>query len=172
MTTPTYLYFFSGPFSNWHHSDFTIGGIKFNTVEQYLMYNKAVMFNNMEIAAQILKERHPKEQKKLGRTVKGFDKVWWEDNCLQLAFRGCHAKFTQNKKLYNMLMNTNPSILVEASKFDNIWGIGLSEDDAKKVSPEEWPGTNWLGYTLTNVRDHLLEEERIEKAYKERKAKA
>ena len=102
----THTFFFTVPLSTWYRSNFTIAGIQYNTVEQYMMYHKAILFNSPDIAKQIIRESNPKEQKRLGRLVKGFDRIWWDENCLQLAFRCNHAKFSQNKRLYDMLMNT------------------------------------------------------------------
>ena len=50
------------------------------------------------------------------------------------------------------------SILVEASFRDSIWGIGLSEKEAMKVTPSEWKGRNLLGYSLMAVRDYITEK--------------
>lgn len=47
---------------------------------------------------------------------------------------------------------------MEASPYDTIWGIGLSEVDPRRMYPEEWLGTNWLGEVLTKLRDDLMEE--------------
>jgi ribA/ribD-fused uncharacterized protein len=156
-----YLYFWQGPFSNWYRSNFELDGIRFNTNEQYMMYKKAMLFNDTVTANAVLKSNNPKECKALGRKVSGFDNVWWQDNCIEIVFRGAHAKFSQNRKLYNMLMNTGEATLVEASPFDKIWGIGLDEENAKKTNPDDWPGTNWLGIILTDLREHFLMEEEL-----------
>ena len=161
-----FTFFWQGPFSQWYKSNFTIDGITFNTAEQYMMYNKAKLFADEDIAKQILNTGDPKTQKALGRKVKNFDMTWWNENCVQIVFRGNHAKFSQNKRLYDMLMNTNPSTLVEASPYDNIWGIGLNEEDAKKTEAAKWPGKNWLGIVLTDLREYFLEEERILQEHK------
>ena len=167
MTTEQkYLFFSNGPFSNWYKTNFTVDGITFNCTEQYMMYHKAILFANPDIAQKILKENSPREQKALGRKVKNFDMYYWNENAIQIVFKGNHAKFSQNKRLYNMLKNTSPAILVEASPWDKIWGNGLSEEDSKKTPPENWPGTNWLGLTLTEVREFLLSEEAIAKERK------
>lgn len=51
---------------------------------------------------------------------------------------------------------TYPKTLVEASPYDQIWGIGLSEDDPKAWNKLTWKGKNLLGEILTTVRDNLL----------------
>lgn len=164
MPNTQHVFFWTGPFSQWYHSNFVLDGIKYNTAEQYMMYHKARLFSNPfndAIAEQILASTNPKEQKALGRKVRDFDMVWWNENAIQIAFRGNHGKFSQNKNLYNRLMNTGNSLLVEASPFDSIWGVGLNEEDAKKTPPEQWPGKNWLGIVLTDLREHFKNEERI-----------
>ena len=64
-------------------------------------------------------------------------------------------KFSQNQELKTLLLSTDDSILVEASSYDNIWGIGLNESDAKNTKMEDWPGQNLLGKALMEVRDFL-----------------
>ena len=162
----TYTFFWNGPFSQWYNSNFIMDNIQFNTAEQYMMYHKAMLFDDVDSAKKILATRDPKTQKALGRTVQNFNMSIWNDNCVQIVFRGNHAKFNQNKHLYNILMKTGTTDLVEASPYDKIWGIGLNEDDAKKTNPDSWPGSNWLGIILTDLREHFKEEERIEREYK------
>ena len=44
----------NGYLSNWYLSDFEWGGIQYSSMEQYMMYQKAVLFRDHEIAQQIL----------------------------------------------------------------------------------------------------------------------
>ena len=65
-------------------------------------------------------------------------------------------KFDQHPKLKEFLLSTEFDILVEASPYDPVWGIGMNEHDAVKYNdPKEWRGTNLLGYALMEVRDWL-----------------
>ena len=53
-------------------------------------------------------------------------------------------------------MTTGKTKIVEASPQDFNWGIGLTEEEAKQVPEQKWPGTNWLGEILTQLREDLL----------------
>ena len=53
------------------------------------------------------------------------------------------------------LLSTGNKIIVEASPYDKIWGIGLGKDDTDSINPEKWNGLNLLGFALMEVRDEL-----------------
>nr|WP_202801415.1 NADAR family protein [Pseudomonas luteola] len=53
-------------FSNWYRSDFVVKGIRFNCVEQFMMYCKAKLFADEATANKILEAGHPRDQKVLG----------------------------------------------------------------------------------------------------------
>ena len=40
----------NGSFSNWYLSDFVVDGIKYSSMEQYMMHKKALLFKDTEIA--------------------------------------------------------------------------------------------------------------------------
>lgn len=157
MENKKYTFFWQteSPFSQWHSSRFIIDGIPFKTAEHYMMWKKAMIFGDTDVAAEVLKSIHPKETKALGRKVKNFIKEDWEKVCKQVVYEGNYAKFTQNEKLLKALMDTGETLLVEASPYDTIWGIGLNEVNAKKTPESKWPGTNWLGKELTRLREEL-----------------
>ncbi len=140
------------PFSQWYLSAFYTDGNRFNCCEQYMMWRKAVLFNDHETVQKILKEKSPYEQKKLGEQVSFFDQRIWDENKVQIVYEGNYHKFTQNEDLLKILFNTKGELLVEASPFDNIWGIGLDAEDAAKIDPQNWPGENLLGKILTVLR--------------------
>ena len=72
----------------------------------------------------------------------------------------CLFQFSQDKKLYKMIIDTHPKTLVEASPMDRIWGIGLAADDFRARNRKKWRGKNLLGQALTEVRDELIQEEK------------
>ena len=154
-----YTFFYGGPFSQWYKSDFisiAVDGkpIKFNCAEQYMMYSKASLFEDKESAAKILRVSDPRTQKLYGREVKGYNDDVWMKHAPNIVYNGNYLKFTQNERLLKALLETKGT-LVEASPYDNRWGIGLSEDTAQKTDPSKWPGKNLLGQILTRLRKNL-----------------
>ena len=149
-----YKFFWSGPYSNWYKVDIVIDNKTFTSSEQYYMYMKAFIFNDFDTAKLILATNNCKEQKKLGRNVKGFDQQRWDILKYDVMWTGVYNKFLQNPGLLTMLRSEQCEKFVEASPFDRIWGIGYDENTAMTVSENEW-GENLLGKILTNVRDQL-----------------
>lgn len=153
-----YHFFSSGSFlSNFYPAEFTDGTHRFKTSEQYYMYRKAVTFNDTQTAQEILKASNPRKAKALGRQVKKFDNKHWDTVKEQAMVNALTLKFTQNPRLLKQLLATGDKILVEASPWDSIWGIGLSLDDPRKDDPAQWRGQNLLGKCLMQVRSRLSE---------------
>lgn len=159
-TTDRYVFFYTKDdcFSNFHPANFVVDGIQYSCSEQYMMYKKAKLFGDEEIADKILKEEKPNKIKALGRKASGFDQQKWEQNREIIVFEGNLAKFTQNEDLKKQIIDTYPRELVEASPSDNIWGVGLSIDDARIDDAKNWRGLNLLGKVLTQVRDKIINE--------------
>jgi ribA/ribD-fused uncharacterized protein len=68
---------------------------------------------------------------------------------------GNKYKFSQHESLKNYLLQTGDKIIVEASPFDKIWGIGMAKNNIHAMNPFEWKGDNLLGFVLMEVRDSL-----------------
>lgn len=152
-----YVFFYNGYLSNWADTPFldTRSGDSYNCSEQYMMYRKALLFNDLEIAKKIMNKTFPGDQKALGRKVKNFDKEVWDKHARQIVYEGCYYKFTQNEDAYNYLMETKGYYLVEASPTDTVWGVGLGGYEKEIEDPKNWRGTNWLGQVLTQLREDL-----------------
>ncbi|XP_067679581.1 uncharacterized protein [Haliotis asinina] len=156
------LFLFYGhksPFSHHHPARFVIDGVKFNCGEQYMMYRKAVTFNDKDIERKVMATDNPAEHKRLGRMIPNFDIRVWKQCCQQVVERANMAKFSQNPYLKKKLFKTHPKLMVEASPSDFVWGIGLDREDPLAWDMQNWKGKNQLGYILTYVRDKLMEEE-------------
>jgi ribA/ribD-fused uncharacterized protein len=140
--------------SQWFYSPFKDNdGVEYSTSEHYMMYMKAFLFNDSKSMEKIISTPHPNEAKSLGRKVKGFEPTFWDSAKHAIVYRANYLKFNQNPELQEYLVNTGESILVEASPYDTIWGVGLSADDPKIKSVHTWNGENLLGFVLMEVRD-------------------
>lgn len=150
-----FFYGSSEIFSNWHRCNFRIDNIKFNCSEQAMMYYKAKMFRDYEIADRILRSRNPKDQKQLGREVRNFDENHWNNNREEVMYRILLEKFSQNQDFKKELLKYKDYDFVEASPYDRIWGIGLREDNDLVLDESNWRGLNLLGKCLTRVCNEL-----------------
>ncbi len=145
-------------FSQWYKSPFMVDGHRYNCMEQYMMSEKAVLFKDFDMLKQILNAQDPATCKKLGRKVRNFDGEKWNEHSQNIVFKGNYAKFSQNPRLLQLLLTTGDKVLVEASPFDKIWGIGMRDSKAAQ-DHRNWRGKNQLGYTLTRVKKAIIADD-------------
>lgn len=145
----------NGYLSNWYLSDFTVDGVDYTSMEQYMMYKKAEFFGDTEIGIKILNTNDVAEIKKLGRQVRNYNDSMWAGVRQIIVYLGLIEKFRQNPHLLKLLKDTGNALLAECAVQDRIWGIGLSMTDADRFNIYKWRGTNLLGYSLMLVRDSL-----------------
>ena len=119
------------------------------------MASKARLFEDEETLGEILVAPDAKTAKALGRKVLNFDDDVWKANARRLVTKGNVAKFEQNEELKKFLLGTGDAVLVEASPYDRIWGIGLKAGDGRAMHPDTWQGQNLLGFALMDVRSGL-----------------
>lgn len=139
----------------WAGHPFTHEGTHYATAEHFMMAGKACLFGDEETLAKILSAKTPGEAKKLGRLVRNFDDRLWKTARWDIVVQGNLAKFSQHAELADHLLKTGNAILVEASPFDRIWGIGMASSNPKADNPDQWQGQNLLGFALVEVRERL-----------------
>lgn len=145
----------NGYLSNWYPSKFTVNNVNFSSMEQYMMYKKAVCFDDKNTADKILATDDVAEIKALGRIVANYNESYWNGVRQIIVFEGLLAKFYQNEDLKKQLKATGNCILAECAVKDKIWGIGLSMKDPNRFEIDKWKGQNLLGYALMMVRERL-----------------
>lgn len=143
--------------SQWWAAEFTVDGRTYATAEHYMMAEKARLFGDEATRAEIVQGTDPKEAKALGRKVQNFSSAVWDKARFEVVVQGNLAKFGQNPPLKQFLLETHPAVLVEASPYDRIWGIGLKESDPQALTPSSWQGLNLLGFALMQVRELLTQ---------------
>ena len=161
---PKYIFFHGAKnpnyiFSNWAPIKVTIGPLIFATAEHALMYKKAILFGDIEVAKLIKMNTNPAEAKKLGRQVKNFDDKTWMDNVEQFQREIITAK-SKNPFIQEILKKLKETygdklVFAEASKNDKRFGIGIPVYHHKKILDEELWGSNILGKCWQQVYEEL-----------------
>jgi ribA/ribD-fused uncharacterized protein len=144
-----------GCLSQWWPVTFLVDGLSYPSAEHYMMAAKARLFGDAESAERIRLAADPAAAKALGRQVARFDEERWAACRLDVVVTGNLAKFGQHGDLRSFLLSTGDRVLVEASRSDTVWGIGMDADDERATSPDRWPGLNLLGFALMEVRQRL-----------------
>lgn len=145
----------NGFLSNWYTSKFEVDGRAFSSMEQFMMYQKAIYFGDEVVAGQILKTDDVARIKELGHMVSGYNENIWNGMRQLIVYEGLVAKFSQNEELKERLLQTGDALLAECAVHDRIWGIGLSMKDEKRFDISQWRGENLLGYALMIVRNKI-----------------
>lgn len=152
----TFFWQSDSPFSNWYPQSFVHNGHQYNCSEQYMMYKKAMLFKDIDVAEMIMQQTEPRKQKFLGRQVRNFDQAVWMAECKEIMVPGLVSKFTQDTYSLQCMLDSVGTILVEASPYDKIWGIGMTKDDPRATDPAQWDGLNLLGDHLMAARDIIV----------------
>lgn len=153
--TDTHVYFWEGYFSNFHviKGGITYKGHWVATSEHAFMLEKALLFGDTKQVENIVNASHPYEAKRAGREVENYDDEKWEDYREEAMYKVLIEKFSKDY-LKKRLLDTGDRVLVEASPYDKIWGVGLNVTDDKILDESNWTGQNLLGIVLMKVRDY------------------
>ena len=152
----------NGCFCNWYPAEFDYAGRHYLHSEQFMMYQKVMMFGQTALGDEIMHTADPEQCKILGREFfDGFDAALWKKTRFVVVKRGIRAKFSQNPPMMDTLLATGNAILAECSPRDKDWGILLSTSDPEVQDITKWRGENLLGQVLMEVREELREELRV-----------
>ena len=142
---------YSGPsaiFSHLYKANFTIDDTPYNSVEQKLQYEKAMMAHDMQSAETIMNTSDTWKIKQIGDRVKVTKE--YIDNRLHIARVGNEAKFRDNPDLMEVLLDTGELILIEGAN-SSFWAGGESFD-SEAYDNEDAHGKNHQGEMLMNLR--------------------
>jgi ribA/ribD-fused uncharacterized protein len=145
----------TGCLSQWWPVVFAVDGVSYPSAEHWMMAEKARLFSDADGLAAVLRAGSPGAAKAAGRKVRGFDEDRWTAARYDIVVAGNLAKFGQHPDLRDFLLATGRKILVEASPYDRIWGIGMAATNPDAARPSRWRGLNLLGFALMQVRERL-----------------
>ena len=145
-------YFWGGVYSQWADTPFKYGDIEYPTAEHWMMMAKADLFGDKMALKRMTQTPDPKQVKALGRKVQNFNDEIWDKAKIHIVIAGSILKFHQNPAILQYLLNSQ--VIVEASPYDTIWGIGLQGTP----HPDLWKGDNLLGRCLMIARDIIIHQ--------------
>ena len=142
---------YSGPtaiFSHLYKASFTIDNTPYNSVEQKIQYEKAMMAEDIQSAELIMQTQDTWTIKKIGDRVKVTKE--YIDNRLHIARIGNEAKYCDNPDLMEALIETGDLNLIEGTK-SSFWGGG-EPYESQAYDDEDVHGKNHQGYMLVDLR--------------------
>ncbi|KAI2783409.1 DUF1768-domain-containing protein [Daldinia loculata] len=156
------------------------------TAEHYYLHHKALLFDDPEIAAEVLRCKSPHRARELTKKLKNYDQAVWETHRERILYEANWHKFTSpytprntlpatcelwfdisdealkhSERLKEALLETGDRQIVQASPLDYVWGNGYWW----KVSwqrRQRW-GLNLQGIILMQLRDRIRHEEEMKK---------
>ena len=75
-----------------------------------------------------------------------------------MVYKGNRAKFVQNEGARRVLFESMGKVLVDASRWDRFWKIGLGMGDGMKGDPSKWEGQHVLGRGLMQLTKDVCRE--------------
>lgn len=152
--TNEYVFFWGNQdvFSNWYPVKFRLYDQVFANSEQAMMYAKARLMGDQVSADAVLKTSDPRKAKAIGRKITPWNEALWVESRMPIMVEILSEKFSNNS-LKAKLLATGDKKIVEASPYDKIWGIGMSENDPGVDDSDNWDGLNLLGEALMIVRE-------------------
>ena len=123
-------------------------------VEQYVMYQKALLLDDEEKAADIMEADCSATHKALGYQVSNFDLGKWRRHRPKIVMNALLFKCYQHPRLKTKLLETKGKELVETSPTDCFWCVGIRMSGLALKDKSKW-GQNKLGKLLMELHDNF-----------------
>ena len=144
------------PLSNFHHSSFLYNEVEYHSSEQMIQHMKAKLFGDKTAQTLILNAKTPLECKKISKDINNFNFKMWASKAKDLCKKGLEAKFAQNPRAMQALLETGQKRLVECTH-DGLWGNGIPLYQPNCLSQQQWKRQGILGELLQDIRARHLE---------------
>ena len=131
-------------FTNFYPAPIDLDGKTWPTTEHYFQAQKFIGTSFPEV---IRNFERPRQAFDLSRnpTVSRWRRKDWEDIKINIMRKALLAKFTQHKRLRQLLLSTRDNMLIEHTPYDKFWGDG-----------GDGSGENHLGMILMEIRQLLI----------------
>ena len=147
------------PLSNHNPSPFVLGNDTYSCIEEHLLSQEALLFDDTETAKKIRSTEDPVQmlryRKDMMRNNPNYNKEMFEKEAPAILIEGLRAKFAQNEHCRKFLMKTGKRHIVEASPYDRFFGIGYGHRDKNFILNRDKWGNNALGKGLMTLREEI-----------------
>jgi ribA/ribD-fused uncharacterized protein len=144
-------------FSNLNPLPIKVHGTVFCCNEQYFQHQKALQFDDTEVADQILKQNDPYEMMNLAKKIKNYKHKIWMTKAEAILTEANYAKYRQNASARDALFAAGNKRLGEASS-NTFYGTGVGLFSKHVCDTSKWHGKNVMGEILTKIRSELNEQ--------------
>ena len=148
----------TGYLSIYYQAPFYQDGLRFETVEQCFLYQKALTFHDEYRCKKILQTSDSKILNQLVKDIVNYDDKIFSGRKQIVLYQANLDKFRYNIELKNQLLATNDAVIALCNKYDLVNGIGLNVDDSRIYKTKNWLGSNLHGFSLMEVRSTLKKE--------------
>lgn len=152
-----FLFFSKEPFTEDEFKvSFEIDHEEFFCMEQYMLAEKAVLFEDFETRNKITSIKDDYNALlDLDKSIKNYNETIWLKNKYRIILQGYYYKFAQDSTLRKALLKTGDKVIVYANPNDIKWGTGKTLQEHKEDDANLWKGQNLLGYAFMEVRDEI-----------------
>ena len=150
-----------GEFSNQYQAPFTYIGTRFESVEQFLSYMRALFGRSKATAEKVLEcGGDSAALVKISKKQRLLENNSWEEVRQQIMRLGMRQKFLQNPELRKKLLSTGFRLLVEIPK-EGLLDRILPPSEEWVRDPAKWKNRNMTGKALMQVRADLRCADRL-----------
>ena len=150
-----------GEFSNQYQAPFTYIGTRFESVEQFLYYMRALFGRSKATAEKVLEcGGDSAALVKISKKQRLLENNSWEEVRQQIMRLGMRQKFLQNPELRKKLLSTGFRLLVEIPK-EGLLDRILPPSEEWVRDPAKWKNRNMTGKALMQVRADLRCADRL-----------
>lgn len=126
--------------------------------EKAIMLCKAAIMQDYASYDAISRADTPGVAKRLGRLVKHWNQVRWNNLVCDVALEIVLQKFRAVPGLAEVLLSTGERVIAEMTRNDRNWGTGIDIGRNAVCIPAHWQGTNILGWALMVARTNLRKD--------------
>lgn len=141
-----------------------VDGKKFICDEQYIVYQKAMLFNDKTTAQQVMEMNNPRRMKQLGNNINNYNHRLWQRKSEEIIMHCNMIKYATHPEAMKVLLSTEGKIIGEATEGKE-WGIGLPLSDDTCLDSRKWIGLNKMGKILMTIRDNELQRLNMMKSH-------